>query len=156
MNKMEITVNRKWKKQKYTISNLIIDGKVFSQVLEDTDRGLTSTMSKEEISKKKVYGNTAIPTGTYTIDMNTVSPSFKNRSWAKPYGGKIPRLLNVPGFDGILIHPGNTASDTSGCLLVGKNTIVGKVTDSVNTFNKLMRLLLDAKARGEVIKIHIV
>ena len=99
-------------------------------------------MSEDDIKKKKIYGQTAIPTGTYKIDMGTVSPKFKNRSWAKPYSGKLPRLVNVPGFDGVLIHPGNQSSDTSGCLLVGKNDVVGKVTNSVHYFNKIMTELL--------------
>jgi hypothetical protein len=65
-------------------------------------------MSEDEIKSKKIYGETAVPTGTYKIDMSTVSPKFKNRSWARPYEGKVPRLINVKGFDGVLIHPGNS------------------------------------------------
>ena len=76
-------------------------------------------MTEEEIKSKKIYGQTAISTGIYKIDMNTVSPKFKDRSWAKPYDGKLPRLLNVPGYEGILIHVGNTVEYTSGCILVG-------------------------------------
>ena len=79
---------------------------------------------KEDI---KIYGKTAIPTGTYKIVMNVVSETFKNRSWAKPYGGKLPRLVNVPGYEGVLIHVGNTADDTSGCLLVGRNKLLERL-----------------------------
>jgi hypothetical protein len=109
---MELVLKRIAKKSNYTIGNLYVNGKFFCDTLEDTDRGLTDSMTLEEIKTKKVYGETAIPTGTYNIDMNTISAKFKDRSWAKPYGGKLPRLLNVKGFDGILIHVGNSASDT--------------------------------------------
>lgn len=153
---MELKVKRKAFKKDYTIGDLFVNGKFFSNTLEDTDRSLTQDMPIEEIKAKKVYGKTAIPTGTYDIDMNTVSPKFKDRSWAKPYGGKIPRLVNVLGFDGVLCHPGNTSSDTSGCLLVGKNSIKGMVTDSTRTFHELMsKYLLPAKVKGEKITITI-
>jgi len=66
-----------------------------------------------------VKNETAIPTGTYTVTMNVVSPKFKNKTWAKPYGGKVPRLLNVPGYEGILLHPGSDQDSSSGCLIVG-------------------------------------
>lgn len=131
--------------QEYTIGKLYIDGQWFSDTLEDRDRGLTMDMSIEQIRQKKIYGNTAIPTGTYTIDMNTISPKFKDRSWAKSYEGKIPRLKNVPGYDGVLIHPGNTSKDTSGCILVGKNTVKGMVTSSQDTFRALMDMLTKAE-----------
>lgn len=153
---MELRLNRRYKGPKYTIGNLYIDDIYFCDTLEDIDRGITSSTSLEDISRKKVYGQTAIPTGTYKVNLNVVSPKFKDRSWAKPYGGKVPRLMNVPGFEGVLIHPGNTDSDTSGCILVGKNTVVGKVMESTITFNGLMKKLLDAKAKGESIQINIV
>lgn len=67
----------------------------------------------------------------------------------------MPRFVNVPGYDGILIHPGNTDKDTSGCILVGKNTIVGKLTESRATFKKLYPMLKDAANKGEKISVTI-
>lgn len=138
---MELLLKRIAKKQNYTVGDLYIDGKWFSNTLEDKDRGLTQNMTEEEISKIKVYGSTAIPTGKYKIDMNTVSPKFKNRPWAKQWNGKLPRLKSVPGYEGVLIHVGNTQKDTLGCILVGENKIKGQVINSTTTFNKLMKLL---------------
>ena len=135
---IKILVKRIAKKTKYTIGKLFINGVFYANTLEDTDRGLTQNMSEDEIKSKKIYGETAIPTGTYKVDMSTISPKFKNRSWARPYEGKVPRLINVKGFDGVLIHPGNSDQDTFGCLLVGKNDVVGKVTNSVRYFHKIM------------------
>ena len=152
---MELFLERKYKKSKYTIGNLYINNKLFSNALEDTDRSLTSDMELSDIKSLKVYGETAIPTGNYTIDMNTISPKFKDRSWAKPYGGKIPRLLDVKGFNGVLIHPGNSAKDSSACILIGLNTKVGMLTNSTEFFHKLMKELLGAKLKGEEIKITI-
>lgn len=153
---MELKVIRKAKTPEYTIGKLYIDGRLFCDTLEDCDRGLTQDMPLEEIKDKKIYGKTAIPTGTYEIDMNTVSPKFEKRSWAKPFGGKIPRLVNVPGYEGVLIHVGNTSESTSGCLLVGKNSVKGMVTDSSRTFMTLMsKYLLPAKVKGEKITITI-
>ena len=142
---MELLLKRKAKKEKYTIGDLYIDGQWFSNTLEDTERGLTNSMTDAEIAKIKVYGETAIPTGTYKITMDVVSPRFKNRSWAKPYDGKLPRLIAVPGFEGVLIHVGNDSTDSSGCILVGMNTIVGKVTNSTATFHQLMNKLQGQK-----------
>lgn len=153
---MELKVKRVAKKEDYTIGKLYIDGVYFADTLEDCDRGLTQDMPLEEIKAKKVYGKTAIPKGTYDIDMNTVSPKFEKRSWAKPYGGKLPRLVNVPGYEGVLIHVGNTSESTDGCLLVGKNSVKGMVTDSSRTFMSLMsKYLLPAKIKGEKITITI-
>lgn len=153
---MKLKVKRKVFDKDYTIGRLFIDGVAFCDTLEDCDRGLTQDMPLEEIKAKKVYGKTAIPKGTYEIDMNTVSPKFKDRSWAKPYGGKLPRLVNVPGFDGILVHPLNNASESLGCIGVGKNSIKGMITDSTRTFHTLMsKYLLPAKVRGESITLTI-
>ena len=120
---------------------MYIDGQYICDTLEDADRGLNQNMSLKEINNKKVYGETAVPTGTYKVDMNTVSPKFKSRIWAKPYGGKLPRLVLVPGYDGVLIHPGNKAEDTLGCILVGENKAVGQVLNSQVTFKKIMSIL---------------
>ena len=152
---MELRLSRDYKKDKYTIGRLYINNKLFSNTIEDKDRGLSSDMNESQIKGLKVYGETAIPIGTYEIDMNTVSPKFKDKSWAKPYGGKIPRLLNVKGFSGVLIHPGNTSKDSLGCVLIGLNTKVGIVTNSTEYFHKLMKELLAAKLKGEKITITI-
>lgn len=152
---MELLLSRDYRKDNYTIGRLYINNKLFSNTIEDKDRGLSSSMNELQIKSLKVYGETAIPIGTYDIDMNTVSPKFKDKSWAKPYGGKIPRLLNVKGFSGVLIHPGNTSKDSLGCVLIGLNTKVGIVTNSTEYFHKLMKELLEAKLKGEKITITI-
>ena len=118
---MKLISERIYKAPDYTISNLSIDGKFFCHVLEDTVR-------KEGV---KIYGKTAIPAGTYKVILS-VSNRFKIL---------MPLLLNVPNFEGIRIHAGNTAADTHGCLLVGVNSAKGKVTESKKTFAKLMEIL---------------
>lgn len=142
---LKITVERKYKKADYTIGILYINGKRICETLEDRVRDL----SKES----KVPGMTAIPAGIYKVDMSTISPRFKDRSWAKLFSGIVPRLQDVPQFDGVLIHPGNTAADTSGCLLVGRNTIKGQLTESVKTYTRIMEeYLMPAKyAKSEII-----
>lgn len=152
---MELFLERKYKKSNYTIGNLYIDGTFFCNTIEDKDRDLNSNMTESQIRSKKIYGETAIPTGTYTIDMNTISPKFKTRSWAKPYGGRLPRLLDVKGFEGVLIHVGNTSKDSLGCVLVGENKVKGQVINSTITFNKLMKILLEASLEGETITLTI-
>ena len=152
---MNITIKRIFKGDKYAIGKLYVNGIYECDTLEDTDRGLTQDMPLSEIQSKKVYGETAIPTGTYKIDMNTVSPKFKDRSWAKFCGGKLPRLIDVPGYSGVLIHVGNKPADTLGCILVGDNKIKGQVINSTSTFQELYSLMLKAKVAGEEITITI-
>jgi len=153
---MKILVDRKWKKDTYTIGKLYIDGVYFCNTLEDKDRGLKQTQPLSFIKSKKVYGETAIPTGTYKITMDVISPKYSAVSWYYNLcKGRMPRLLNVPGFEGILIHPGNSALDTYGCILVGKNTQVGRITDSKNTFSKLYKSMKIAHDKGEAIVIEI-
>jgi hypothetical protein len=153
---MEILVDRKWKKQSYTISNLLIDGEWFCNVLEDTDRGLDDQMPESKIKELKKPSITAIPRGTYEITLDVTSPRFSKVSFYKEVcNGKLPRLLNVKGFEGILIHAGNTDKDSGGCLLVGVNLEKGKVLNSRETFKKLYKLLKDRKIKGEKITIKI-
>lgn len=138
---MKLVLERTFRGSAYTIGKLYVDGDYFCDTLEDVDRGLSSDMTLSEINEKKVYGKTAIPTGTYKVVMNVVSPKFKDRAWAKPWDGKLPRLENVPGYEGVLIHVGNKAEDTLGCILVGQNKVKGQVINSTATFDKLMDLL---------------
>lgn len=156
---MVITVERIYTCSTYTIGKLYINGEYFCDTIEDCDRKLDDSMSEEEISKKKVYGETAIPCGTYNLTMGVKSPKYSNFSkykWAKPYDGYLPRIEKVKGFDGILIHVGNYASNSLGCILVGRNTIKGQVTSSTVTFQKLMdEYLWKAKENNEKITIVI-
>ena len=141
---MNIILNRIAKKAKYTIGKLYINDKYFCDTLEDTDRGLTQSMTEQQIGSKKVYGETAIPTGTYRIII----------SYSNKFKKQMPLLLNVPGFAGIRIHSGNTEKDSLGCILVGKNKAVGKVLESRDTYNKLFSVLQKANKK-ETIKITI-
>lgn len=154
---MELLLKRIAKKKEYTIGKLYIDNKYFCDTLEDTDRNLKQSMSESEIKKIKIPGKTAIPIGIYRINMNVVSPKFGSKAFYKAVcNGKIPRLMEVPGFQGILIHSGNGSSETDGCLLVGKNKVIGKVLESQNTFTRLVRdYLIPANKRNESIKIAI-
>lgn len=152
---MELKLKRLNKQSTYTEGKLYIDNVYVCDTIEDKDRGLTSSMTLEDIKSKKVYGETAIPTGTYSIVMNVVSPKFKDRSWAKFCDGKLPRLQNVKGFDGVLIHVGNTASDSLGCILVGKKTSAGTISNSSDTFKSLYEKLQTEVTKGGNINLKI-
>ena len=152
---MKILVKRIAKKATYTIGKMYLDGEFFCNTIEDKDRGLRSDMSLEEIKKIKIPSVTAIPTGTYKITIDVISPKFSKKAAYQYIGGKLPRLIGVKGFDGILIHQGTTEKDSAGCLIVGKNTIVGKVTQSQATFRVLYTKMKEAKERGEEITITI-
>lgn len=127
---MKITVKRIFKGEDYTIGKLYIDDKYFADTLEDTVRDV------------KIKGKTAIPEGKYLILM-TYSPRFKKI---------MPILVDVPGFEGVRIHSGNTAEDTEGCILVGKNTIKGQLTSS----RLYTRMLYDVIRKSENVEIEII
>lgn len=153
---MKLLVDRKYKKDTYTISRLFVDGKYFCDVLEDKDRGLKQTDKLDHIKQVKVYGETAIPSGTYEVCMDAVSPKYSASSWYQQVcQGKVPRLLHVPGFDGVLLHTGNSALDSAGCLLIGKNTIKGRLTSSKAAFKELYAVMKKAHDKGEKITIEI-
>lgn len=154
---MEILIDRKYKKDTYTIGNLYLNGDWFCNTLEDRDRGLSQGMPVEQINKIKVYGETAIPTGRYIIRMDIVSPKYNGVKWYRDnFGGRMPRFESVKGFVGVLIHPGNTALDSNGCVLVGYNKAKGKVLESRATFLKLWKLFEEARKRKETIYLEIV
>jgi hypothetical protein len=154
--KMELLVDRKWKKQDYTVGQLFVDEEFFSNTMEDTDRGLDDGMELWMIKNKKIPTKTAIPTGRYEVKLNIVSPKFSQKPFYMDFcKGKVPRLMNVKGFEGILIHCGNTHLNSAGCILVGNNTIKGKLTDSQETFKRLYAKMKEAQDRGEKIFITI-
>ena len=130
---MKLTLKRIALRDTYTIGKLYIDGVYFCDTVEDRVRDL----SKE----RKIAGETAIPYGTYEVTINQQSPKYSQRTsyaWCKGY---LPRLLDVPSFDGILIHAGNTAKDSAGCIIVGENKIVGQVINSMATLKELVERL---------------
>lgn len=120
---MVLLLKRKYLADTYTIGDLYIDGVFVANTCEDKVRDL----SKE----KKVYGETAIPYGTYKVSW-TYSPKFKKY---------MPLLEDVPQFAGIRIHSGNTAKDSLGCILVGENKQKGMVLNSRATVNKLYPII---------------
>ena len=136
---MKLTIKRIALRSTYTIGKLYIDGNYFCDVLEDTVRDLNKN-GKFDNGEKKVHAKTAIPYGTYEIKW-TYSPRFKKYT---------PQLMNVPSFEGIRIHAGNTSADTEGCLLLGENKQVGKVLNSRATINKFYPLIKKACSNGKV------
>lgn len=93
---------------------------------------------------------TAIPNGRYRITLVNspkFSPKVDNRN--------MPLLNNVPSFTGILIHWGNSAADSSGCILVGKNYLGGRISNSKVTFLALLDKLDKAAASNEQIWITV-
>ena len=142
---MEIRVKRIARKDGYTIGKMYINGAYFCDTLEDTDRGLNSTMSVDEILTKKHKGITAIPIGEYDVIL-TFSPKFKR---------VLPLLLNVPGYQYIRVHHGNLPSSTDGCLLVGENKVKGQIINSRATLERLMSVLLECEKKKEKVTITI-
>ena len=129
--------------ESYTIGSLSIDGKKFCDTLEDRVRDLNKN-GVFDGDEKKVHGETAIPAYDVVVDY---SPKFKR---------ELPRLQNVRHFEGILIHRGNTAEDSAGCILVGENKVKGKVINSTPYEKELVRILKEAQDRKEPITIKIV
>lgn len=134
---MRLTLKRVAKRDTYTIGKLYVDGQYWCDTLEDRVRDLTK--------ENKIPGQTAIPAGTYDVVVN-ISPKFKRL---------LPRLLNVPHFEGILIHRGNTDKDSAGCILPGENRAVGKVLNSTYWEKRITDHLLAAQDKGEDIKITV-
>lgn len=152
----KILINRKWPKANYTIGRLFVDGVFWFNTLEDTDRDLYQDMSVEDIKARKVYSKTAIPKGTYEVVLAPTT-RFKDRPWAKRYDGLVPLLKNVKCFSGVLFHPGNGPEDTSGCILVGNNTVVGGLTGSTAAYYRLMdNVFMPAHRAGKSVFVQII
>lgn len=142
---MKLKLKRIYRGNTYTIGRLYIDNEYFCDTLEDKDRELTSYMSEEDIKSLKVYSETAIPTGTYKIEV-TFSRRFKK---------KMPVLIGVKGFSGIRIHSGNDETHTSGCILCGFNKEKGKVVNSKVVTSKVYALIENAINNNNEVEITI-
>lgn len=140
---MQVRIERRWPKLSYTIGRVYIDGEFFCNSLEDRDRGLYQGMLVEDIARIKVVGETAIPKGRYKVAI-TYSPK---------YGREMPQVMCVPGYTGVRIHSGNTAADTEGCILLGKNDKPGWISQSRDTCKRFEELL---KAAGGTCELEIV
>lgn len=142
---MDITVKRPAiSDQPFTISELWVDDKFYSHVIEDRDRGIYQKDTLEYILSIKVKHETAIPYGSYQVVM----------SYSQRFQKYLPELLNVPGFAGIRIHAGNTEADSSGCLLPGIKS-GNKVISSRATTSKLISEIAK-RSKKEKVFIHIV
>jgi len=123
---MNLKVVRRILAETYTIGDLYIEKEYLCNTLEDTVR-----------HGEKIHGKTAIPAGRYEIRL-TYSRRFKQ---------VMPQLMNVPNFEGVRIHSGNTSENTEGCLLVGKHTSGDWVANSRDAYNDLMDILTEAKEK---------
>lgn len=126
---MKLELKRAYIGKTYTIGHLYVDGEFLCDTLEDIPRDV------------KIMNETCIPTGDYKVILNE-SNRFKR---------VMPLLLQVPNFEGIRIHAGNTEADTSGCILVGKNTARGLLSESRATFDKLFSMMTKAEDSIEII-----
>lgn len=145
---MELKIKRIARKTTYTIGRLYVNGSYFCDTLEDKDRDLNRN-GKFDNGEKKVHAQTAIPNGGYQVVMNVKSPKFSQKSAYAWCGGYLPRLVDVPDFAGVLIHAGNSAVDSAGCILVGRNSVVGRLTESMATLKRLYPVIKSASDRGE-------
>lgn len=143
---MKLGVRRVALNDDYTIGHMSVNGVYECDTLEDKVRDLNRDGDLDDAGEGKVFGKTAIPYGIYNVVI-----TYSNR-----FNRDLPLIENVKGFDGIRIHPGNTAEDTHGCILVGKNTIKGKVTQSRETFDILYTKIKNAIESGETVTIEII
>jgi hypothetical protein len=120
---MKIYIKRLHKTKNSTIGEMTIDGKFECYTLEDVERDV------------KIKCETAIPKGTYKVIINK-SNRFKKL---------LPLVLNVPNFEGIRIHPGNTNHDTEGCVLVGRTRSKDFIGQSRKAFDSLFKKMQDSK-----------
>lgn len=137
---MNLKLERIWCGPEATVGTLYIDGVQFCYTLEDCVRE-----NGKSVNSWKIAGKTAIPTGAYNVIV-TPSQRFKR---------DLPLLENVPGFSGIRIHPGNTAADTEGCILVGKGHSTRTVTDSRAAFNDLFDKIKAALTKKDVVTMEV-
>lgn len=148
---MELLLKREDFTSKSTIGYLFVNGVFECYVLEDTDRGLTSEMSLEEINKIKQYGVTAIPYGRYRVK-RTKSERFSLKAG---HTVVMPLLLDTKGYAGVRIHIGNKPEDTLGCLLMGRKKGIDCIMESTKATQQLEKKIEGAELNGEEVWITI-
>lgn len=152
---MKITIKRTITRNNYTLGKLYIDGVYFCDTLEDRERGLTQNMSVEQIKSMKVPGETAIPKGTYRVTLDVVSPKFsKYPFYMQTCGGKLPRLIDVKGYEGILIHVADGPKRDSllqGCIGIGNLSAEEYLMNGKKVFVELYN-----KLKGNNIELEII
>ena len=145
---MKIEVSRRFRNESYTIGRLFIDGVKLCDTLEDPVRDLndyTHDGDFDDAGEGKIYGQTAIPAGTYPVIVS-MSPKFQKR---------LPEILKVPGFKGIRIHTGANAKHTEGCLLVGENKVKGGLINGGYYLTTLIQMIDEAMDNGEKVTLTI-
>lgn len=152
---MELKLKRIALRDTYTIGRLYVDNHYFCDTIEDKVRDINKDGDLKDAGEGKVYGKTAIPYGKYKVTLKVKSPKFSLKPSYNWCNGYLPRLINVNHFEGILIHAGNTAETSAGCILVGENKIKGQVINSMATLKKLYPILKEASDRNEKIWIKI-
>lgn len=152
---MKLTIKRTITRNNYTLGKLYIDGVYFCDTLEDKDRGLTQNMSIEQIKSIKVPGETAIPKGTYRVTLDVVSPKFsKYPFYMQTCGGKLPRLIDVKGYEGVLIHVADGPKRDSlvqGCIGIGNLSAEEYLMNGKKIFIELYN-----KLKGNNIELEII
>ena len=152
---MKLTVKRTALRSSYTLGELYIDGQFFCSTLEEKDRGLTQNMSVEQIKSMKVPGETAIPKGTYRVTLDVVSPKFsKYPFYMQTCGGKLPRLIDVKGYEGVLIHVADGPKRDSllqGCIGIGNLSAEEYLMNGKKVFVELYN-----KLKGNNIELEII
>ena len=152
---MKLTIKRTITRNNYTLGKLYVDGVYFCDTLEDRDRGLTQSMSVEQIKSMKVPGETAIPKGTYRVTLDVVSPKFsKYPFYMQTCGGKLPRLIDVKGYEGVLIHVADGPKRDSllqGCIGIGNLSAEEYLINGKKVFVELYN-----KLKGNNIELEII
>lgn len=152
---MKLTIKRTITRNSYTLGKLYIDEVYFCDTLEDKDRGLTQNMSVEQIKSIKVPGETAIPKGTYKVTLDVVSPKFsKYPFYMQTCEGKLPRLIDVKGYEGVLIHVADGPKRDSllqGCIGIGNLSAEEYLMNGKKVFVELYN-----KLKGNNIELEII
>lgn len=152
---MKLTIKRTVTRNSYTLGKLYVDGVYFCDTLEDKDRGLTQDMNIGQIQSLKINGKTAIPKGTYKVTLDVISPKFSQYPfYMETCKGKLPRLMDVKGYEGVLIHVADGPKRDSlvqGCIGVGNLSAEEYLMNGKKIFAELYN-----KMKGNNIELEIV